>query len=190
MEEPAAAARLGAAARKVLPAAAVAWLAIVLYARWETAVTLAPGQVPTPDERAALALAFSRSGWVQTLGYEADLFFYASLLVIALTASPAGLLARTLGGGFLRSFGRYSYAMYLLHLFVAEFARLLYQPHLTSLPFVVEQVLWWGVALTLIWLVARASYGLFEAPILRLKRYFPMSSAGMAPSLPGRDRLE
>ncbi len=191
MQDPVSAARLRAIARRVLPAAALLWLAVVLYAQQEMAVTPAPGQVLTPEERSALTLAFTRSGWLQTIGYEADLLFYAALLVTALSAPASGRFARLLGSGFLRSFGRYSYAMYLLHLFVAEFARLLYDPNRTDLPFAVEQVLWWGVATALIWGVARMSWALFEAPILRLKRHFPMAApAGAAGPLPVAARLE
>ncbi|CAG0980901.1 O-acetyltransferase OatA [Myxococcaceae bacterium] len=191
MQDGAIATKLRDAARWVLPIAALVWLGVVLYARHETAVVLPAGQVPSPDERAALAMAFTRSGWVQTLGYEADLFFYAALLVIALSTRGVGVFARVLSSGFLRSFGRTSYAIYLLHLFVAELARPLYDPQRTSLPFVVEQMIWWAVALSLIWGVAWMSWVFFESPILRLKRHFPMPPpAGPAASLPVGARLE
>lgn len=179
-ESPGALDRIARLARRALPVAAVLWLAVVFLARSTTAVAIPPGQVLAPDERSLLALAFTTSPWMQTLGYSFDLAFYASLLVVVLTARPRSLVARCFESGFLRSFGRYSYAMYLLHVFVSEFARPFYDPSRTELPFVVEQILWWCVALALIWAVAWASWHGFEAPILRLKRFFPMRGSASA----------
>jgi len=192
-QEPAALRRLTGIARRALPVAAVLWLAVVLWARHTTAIELPPDQVLTPDERSLLVLAFTRSPWIQTLGYSFDLAFYAALLISTLGALPGSLLARCAESGFLRGFGRYSYAMYLLHLFIAEFARAFYDPNRTELPFIVEQLLWWCVALALIYAVAAASWYCFESPILHLKRFFPMGGAapaGAAAPLPPRQALE
>jgi len=176
--DPATGARLARWGRRALPLAALLWLAVVLWARHETALA---GPAPaglTPDQRAAQALAFSRSPWIQTVGYSLDLAFYTSLLVWTLSAPAGSRLARWLGSGAMRGFGRYSYAIYLLHLFVAEFARVLFDPSRAALPFPVEQVVWWAVALALVYGVAWVSWHAFEAPILRLKRFVPMSSSG------------
>jgi peptidoglycan/LPS O-acetylase OafA/YrhL len=192
-QDPAAMRRLGGIARRALPVAAVLWLAVVLWARHTTATPLPPDHVLTPDERSLLALAFTRSPWIQTLGYSFDLAFYASLLVSTLAARPGSILARCFESGLLRGFGKYSYAMYLLHLFIAEFARAFYDPNRTQLPFAVEQVLFWCVALALIYAVAAASWYGFESHVLRLKRFFPMGGASpvrAASPLPPREALE
>jgi len=193
LEDPGALARLSRLARRTLPAAGVLWLATVLWARHTTGVEVPAGHVLTPDERSFLALAFTSSPWVRTLGYSFDLAFYASLLVLVLAARPHGWLARFSENGVLRSFGRYSYAMYLLHVFVSEFARVLFDPARTDLPFLVEQTVWWAVALALIYAVAWLSWNAFESPILSLKRYFPMESAapaGAAAAAAPREALE
>ena len=54
--------------------------------------------------------------WLFTFGLTAIALFFASLLAMLLAASQAGLTHRVLTNGFLRSVGRYSYAMYLFHL--------------------------------------------------------------------------
>lgn len=193
VEEPGGLARLERLARRALPVAGVLWLAVVLWARHTTSIEVPAGHVLTPDERSVLALGFTRSPWVQTIGYSLDLAFYASLLVAVLSARPGSLLARFSENGMLRSFGRYSYAMYLLHVFVSEFARMFYDPARSDQPFVVEQVAWWAVALALVYAVAWTSWHAFEAPILALKRFFPMERpvpAGAAATLPRRDAFE
>jgi peptidoglycan/LPS O-acetylase OafA/YrhL len=190
---PGARARMTAVARRALPVSALLWLGVVLWARHTTAVEIPPGQILGPDERGQLALAFTRSPWLQTFGYSFDMGFYASLLLCTLGARPGSLLARCFESGFLRGFGKYSYAMYLLHVFVSEFARVLYDPSRTELPFVVEQGLWWVVALGLIYLVSAASWYGFESRCLRLKRFFPLEPpipAGAAVSPHPRRALE
>ncbi len=128
---------------------------------------------------------------MQTLGYEADLVFYSALLVCTLAAARGSLLARFTESGFLRAFGRYSYAMYLLHLFVGELARVLYQPARTEWPFVLEQIVWWVVAGAAIYAVAWLSWHVLEAPLLRLKRHFPMAvPRGAAAALPAASARE
>lgn len=192
-QDPSWRARLVRIARPALPVAATLWLGVVLLARHSAAVGAAPVTGLSADERALQVLAFTANPWVQTLGFSFDLAFYAALLVTTLAAPASSLLARVAESGFLRRFGRYSYAMYLLHLFVAEFARAFYDPNRTDLPFVVEQLLWWAVSLSAIYLVAYASFTLFESHFLKLKRWFPMEHripAGVAPPLPARTGLE
>lgn len=176
-EDPSVLQRLGRAARRVLPVSAALWLAVVLWARHEASAELPVAAGATPDELALLALAFSRSPWIQTVGYSFDLAFYASLLVCVLSAAPGSLVARTFENPLLRRFGKYSYAMYLLHIFVSEFARAFYDPNRTEWPFVVEQVVWWCVALALVYAVAAISWAVYESHFLRLKRFFPMGGA-------------
>ncbi len=176
--------RLGVLARRALPISAVLWLAVVLWARHQAAAELPVDAGATPDERALLTLAFSRSPWVQTIGYSFDLAFYASLLVCVLSASPRSGLARVFENPLLRRFGMYSYAMYLTHIFVSEFARVLYDPNRTEWPFVAEQIVWWGVSLALIYAVAAASWAGYESHFLRLKRFFPMGASAAAGGMP------
>ncbi len=73
----------------------------------------------------------------------------------------------------MRFFGRYSYGLYVFHYSFAELAyrtRPYLQEHLHSrlLAFLIPLVLGVGASV----LLALASFHLFEAPLLRLKRYF------------------
>ena len=57
--------------------------------------------------------------WVQTAGYSLLALGFASLLTWAVLA-PEGRLARLLSNGALRTLGKYSYAIYLVHLGVRD----------------------------------------------------------------------
>lgn len=58
---------------------------------------------------------FQLDGFVQMVCYTPFAILYGSLLVFALTGRPTNLLARVLTWRVLRSYGKYSYAIYILH---------------------------------------------------------------------------
>jgi peptidoglycan/LPS O-acetylase OafA/YrhL len=124
------------------------------------------------------------SVWVQTVGYTALAITFASLLESALTAAPRSALARTLGSPVLRSFGRYSYSIYLFHaplLLVADtlgFAR-------TSLPMVAGSqtpalVCYTVIFSAVMWVVGFATWWACERHFLGLKRHFRYRQRGLA----------
>jgi peptidoglycan/LPS O-acetylase OafA/YrhL len=99
----------------------------------------------------------------------------ASAVVIGITA-PQSALARILPSGFLRFFGRYSYAIYIVH--TAVLAALDHYRPFGSLPLIggspaPAQFIW---ALTYVGVsigLAVLSWHLVEKHFLRLKRFFP-----------------
>jgi len=119
---------------------------------------------------------FYTNGWTQTIGYTALALAFAALIDHALRAPPRSATASTLGNPLLRSFGRYSYSIYLFH------APILLTLDGTSvrrggLPTVAGSRLpafaafAAGFAL-LMWLIGFTTWWTFEERILRLKRHF------------------
>jgi len=99
----------------------------------------------------------------------------------------------------LRSFGRYSYAIYVIHVFIKRclrpiltvVAQRVWLPYAPTVPPVLFAVLVLVVNLGTSYLLAVVSWHLFEKHFLRLKKYFPYqigslaSSAGEIVDVPG-----
>jgi peptidoglycan/LPS O-acetylase OafA/YrhL len=113
---------------------------------------------------------------VQIAGYSALAWLFGALLVLVLVAPGDTLLHRVFASGFLRSFGKYSYALYLFHLPVRaalrdtvygqdQFPRIL-----GSL--VPGQILFYAISTALAFGLAMLSWALFEKRFLALKRHF------------------
>jgi peptidoglycan/LPS O-acetylase OafA/YrhL len=114
----------------------------------------------------------------------------ASGLVLALTARPGGPAHALWTGRFLRTFGKYAYALYLFHLPLRAAIRdLVFGPAPTGpaaagpgpklhfftvagsqLP---AQALFYALAFAAALIAAWLSWRLFESPLLSLKRFFP-----------------
>jgi peptidoglycan/LPS O-acetylase OafA/YrhL len=111
-----------------------------------------------------------------TIGYTLLAIGFGSILVGVVVGGAPPLEAR-----WLRAFGRYSYALYLLHFPILELS---VRTRLGAT--LVHSRLGWA-ALTAAGLgaslgVAAVSWRFFEAPILRLKRYFkPRRAAAPVP---------
>ena len=115
-----------------------------------------------------------------TFGYTVIAIGCVALLVAALEPSTAA--NRVFRWPFLRSLGKYSYGIYVLHIFVAHLVatltfrllgtslRILLTPYLHSRPLAV--LLEFCVNVAAVYLVAYLSYHLYEVHFLRLKRYF------------------
>jgi len=102
----------------------------------------------------------------QSLGYSWLAFFYALLLVYALTR-PSGAVSRVLRTGWLRWLGSIAYGVYLLHQSVQGFLFALIwnsAPQITGFRTLFTSVL--SVAVTLA--IARLSWRFFEAPLVKL----------------------
>ena len=67
---------------------------------------------------AALRPSYEATQPMQTVGFTLLALFFGAALVLAVTARPGGRPWRALSGGLLATFGRYSYAIYVLHLTV------------------------------------------------------------------------
>ena len=111
-----------------------------------------------------------------TFGLTLLSFFWGSLLVLALAASPRGLYGRVLESRFLRIFGKYSYALYIIHSTVyMGFVWLLrrYMLDGRSDDALLVQLLMYAVVIPVAFVIAAGSWRFIESPILNLKRFFP-----------------
>jgi peptidoglycan/LPS O-acetylase OafA/YrhL len=170
--EPSGAAMLLRLSRPVMLGAAL-WLAIVTG--W---TQLAVGEtLPPLDVR------------VQLGAYTAISLLFGALLVRAIAAPDSSLRARVLSSATLAAFGRYSYALYLIHIVV----RNVFHGQLTQLggklPTVLGSqlpaqvgVLLAGIGIS--YALAFASWHLFEKHFLALKRFFNYERRATAGPLP------
>ena len=113
----------------------------------------------------------------QSLGYSFLVLAASGVLVSASARAPESWWVRAFSASWLRRVGRYSYCLYLIHLPVMwTMKELVFDP--TRAPRLAgsampAQVFFWFVALAPALALASASWRWFEAPILRLKRFFP-----------------
>lgn len=128
---------------------------------------------------AALTIVYGRLDYMDPptamFGSIAIMLLGASALVIA-TSSKESLFARWLRSGFLRFFGRYSYAIYIVH--TAVLAGLNHYRPFAGLSTVggyllPAQAVWAFAYVAVSTGVAVASWHLVEKHFLRLKRFFP-----------------
>ena len=118
---------------------------------------------------------------VATLGYTSFAVLYAAFLVIALGAAPGSVLYRFLTLPAMALFGRYSYAMYVVHLLVSfELARQFIAHDMTPLvlggQFVVN-IVFVACAMSITLGIAWVSWHVIEQPFLRLKSRFTFERA-------------
>jgi peptidoglycan/LPS O-acetylase OafA/YrhL len=152
--------------RRAAPAAA-AFAAVVLVTLF---ITNAGLKVLDPD--------------VQRLGFTAFAVLFAALLLAALHAGSDSMLHRFLTIPVLRLFGKYSYAMYVMHLLAAlVLARLAIVNDLTPTVAGYQSpmnVLFSASATAASFVLAWLSWQLIEQPILRLKARFPYQDRSRA----------
>lgn len=102
---------------------------------------------------------------------------WSAVLIRTLTAAPGGALARFTHTRVLRSFGKYSYALYLFHGHVNRlFSKIGLDPKGSDAgpgPVLLRQLLYLGLALAVSYAAAFLSWHLYENHFLRLKRFFP-----------------
>jgi peptidoglycan/LPS O-acetylase OafA/YrhL len=129
----------------------------------------------------ACAVAAGGAWWweplTQRIGYSMFAIAGAGLVIVASTWNDRSVLQRMLRVGWLRAFGKYSYAIYLLHLPVS---RVLQEFVMTGDEFPTilgavwpAQLLYYVMATAPTFALAWLSWRFFEAPILRLKSRFP-----------------
>ncbi len=130
------------------------------------------------------------SDLVRTVGFTLVALFYGSALVLVLTAGPATRLTHAFNNPGLRAFGKYSYALYLLHGPVGTFLVDVIQPERFPrigdsmiLGMTVYCVAAMAVSLGAAWI----SWHLVERHFLALKRFFrtqdaPTPARGRAPA--------
>jgi peptidoglycan/LPS O-acetylase OafA/YrhL len=137
-----------------------------------------------------LTYFLNSGGWLgseardfRVFGYTLVATAFASLIAILITAESRSWLGRKFSGRFLVFMGKYSYGLYVLHVPVIWFLESIVGlqtdifPRLwgSSLPgALVFCIVGGGLSV----LCAMASYHLWEAPFLRLKRYLPYRATG------------
>jgi peptidoglycan/LPS O-acetylase OafA/YrhL len=119
---------------------------------------------------------------------EFDQFYPRITMPMAVVASASlvmlayhkGRVARLLAWAPLRFFGRYSYAMYLLHLPILILSRGLFDPndYVVLHSVLPAQFVFYGICTTWVTLCAIVSWYVLEQPCLSLKRYFRDSPRG------------
>jgi peptidoglycan/LPS O-acetylase OafA/YrhL len=125
---------------------------------------------------------FDNESWtepmMQTAGYTMLALFFGSLVALTATSRQGSALSRVFGAPLLRTFGKYSYALYLVHVPVRRWVRDTYFPVAafptwlgSPLP---GQLLFYVVATAPAFLLAWASWHLYEKQMLKLKRFFPL----------------
>jgi peptidoglycan/LPS O-acetylase OafA/YrhL len=112
---------------------------------------------------------------MSTVGYSVLWTLFGSLLVLSLASAPGRPLHRIFTARPMAAFGKYSYAIYLLHAPIGSFLTDVLRPK--DVPHVLKSqlpgMLYYGVATTLAaFLAAWLSWHLLEKHFLRLKRFF------------------
>lgn len=112
-----------------------------------------------------------RGEWTTTLGFSVASLGFGSALIGVLSARSDGMVTRVLTSRVLTIFGKYSYALYVVHLPIVIF---LMVPNGRNALWSGTAVYLWHVALTigLSFAVALVSWQVLEAPFLRLKGRF------------------
>jgi peptidoglycan/LPS O-acetylase OafA/YrhL len=160
-------ASLAAPARWALPVALVAFVAVQAFVRLEAPAV--HGYVA----RTAQVLGLNAHPLMQTLGFSLLCVLYGALLVRVATAAPGSAWARVFEVSWLRSFGKYSYSMYLFHFFVGLMVVQVFPPGARPDQYLMVQVVFWALAIGVTWGLAWLSWQVLEEPLLRIKRRFP-----------------
>ncbi|HWP39998.1 MAG TPA: acyltransferase family protein, partial [Tepidisphaeraceae bacterium] len=114
-----------------------------------------------------------------TLGNGLISIFYGSILIFAATSIKGTWTNRLFASRVLRTFGKYSYAVYLLHMpIMILFAEYVFSPAQTRLggSLLPGLLIYYAATWTLSLLAALASWHLLEKHFLKLKDYFPMEA--------------
>ncbi|MFA6601084.1 MAG: acyltransferase [Candidatus Omnitrophota bacterium] len=114
--------------------------------------------------------------FMNTLGYFVISLFFVQLLAVTVRENPPEFLRRFFSSGLLRAAGKYSYAMYLVHLPICTLLRRAASscPSLGFLtaPNAASQILFYAAAIALTLAAAMASWHLLEKHMLKLKKLF------------------
>jgi peptidoglycan/LPS O-acetylase OafA/YrhL len=162
--------------------------------RWRSSVARLGPYLAVAGTTGVIALAAIHGTWdavdgvVQRIGYTLLTIMWGGLLIVLVLGNSRSFVHRAFSHRALRSAGKYSYAMYVLHPFIidvvgARFGRWR-TPATARLP---EQLVYAALLLALSYAAARVSWAVLEAPMLRLKRFFeyreptsPLGSAAVA----------
>lgn len=131
---------------------------------------------------------------MQSTGYTMLALLFGSLVALTVVARPGSGLSRLFSLPLLRTFGAYSYALYLFHVPVRRFVRDTYFP-VAAFPTWLDsplpgQLLFYVVATAPAFFLAWASWHSYEKQVLKLKRFFPYErGTGLAEAPGGSQRV-
>jgi peptidoglycan/LPS O-acetylase OafA/YrhL len=137
-------------------------------------------------------IALGMSAIFNTVGFTLLAGLFGSLLILVVSARPGSTLHRFFTSSFLRTFGKYSYGIYLVHLPIRALIRdRIYGPEGPGPRFhflkilgadLPGQLIFYVVAGAAALGVAWLSYHLFEKQFLKLKKYFPSGATSQTPA--------
>lgn len=118
---------------------------------------------------------------VQTAGFSALALFFGAVLILVIGLPETGRLTRVFESSGLQTLGRYSYALYLMHVPVQLFVydKVLGRDEINTyigMPFV-GQFMFYAITFSTTMGLAWLSWQLYEKHFLKLKRYFPSQPA-------------
>jgi peptidoglycan/LPS O-acetylase OafA/YrhL len=148
-------------------------VSLALFAAIQAWVRLTAPPVEGYLARTTQVLSTNGHPLMQTVGFTLLCVVYGALLVRVATAAPGSPWARIFEMRWLRSFGKYSYAMYLFHFFVALMALTVFAPGAHPDHYTLSQLWFWVISIGSTYGLARLSWVVIEEPALRLKRRFP-----------------
>ena len=157
-------------ARRMLPLALAAFFACYAWVRLSSPTF--PGARGW-EAATVKALVFTTQPAMLTAGFTLLCVVYGALLVWVLAAPVGARRARIFETPWLRSLGKYSYAIYLLHLPAAIAVVQFLPPGRYPQHYLLVQLAFWVLAFALSYGLARLSWAVLEEPMLRLKRYVP-----------------
>jgi peptidoglycan/LPS O-acetylase OafA/YrhL len=122
--------------------------------------------------------------WIDTIGLSMVACFSAALMVKILAAEP-GLTSRFFRSSVLRSIGKYSYGIYVLHLTVAHLLAPVIERHMSAIPLlsgslILQQIVIFGLLSVSSFGLAWCSWHGFEKWFLLLKSKFPYRDKAVA----------
>jgi peptidoglycan/LPS O-acetylase OafA/YrhL len=121
--------------------------------------------------------------WVAAYGFSLLALAFSYILILAVTATESSWTGRLFTKKVLRSFGRYSYVIYLLHVPIglllekAVFSPQNYPLYGSILPATIAFLL---LATSVSWITGFLSWNLFEKHFLKLKRFFSYEPTSLA----------
>ncbi len=133
-----------------------------------------------------------RNPWVRVAGYLFTSAAFSALIVHAAQAETNGWVRRFFENRVLRTFGKYSYALYLFHLPIRAAIRdRFFTPGrfpVILASYLPGQFIFYGVATAAALAAAWVSWQVYEKQFLKLKRFFPSPEpgGGNRAALPGR----
>jgi peptidoglycan/LPS O-acetylase OafA/YrhL len=158
-----------------------AWIALAARGPRGLAALVKPAKIVGALAGVAMLLIFVGSQdftyfetGVSIAGFTLLALFFGSAIVLTLAAPANSALSKAMSSPFLRSLGKYSYALYIYHMAVAQ---MLKTTHLTALgpawfSYIVVMLASGLISYGIAWL----SWHLFEKHFLKLKRFFPHKS--------------